>query len=75
MPSLYQRCLAIHIMTVSDAERPAGNHDRRCAMGCGGLATTADHDDGVFALDRARELYLIEHGPIETGAEAALHLP
>ena len=40
-----------------------------------GLAATADHDDGVFALDRTRELYLIEHGPIETGAEAALRLP
>jgi hypothetical protein len=43
-----------------------------------GLASTADHDDGlapIFALDRSRELYLIEHGPIETGAEAALRLP
>lgn len=41
-----------------------------------GLANTADHDDApIFALDRAREIYLIEHGPIETGAEAALLLP
>ena len=43
-----------------------------------GLASMADHDDSlvpIFALDRAREIYLIEHGPIETGAEAALHLP
>ena len=43
-----------------------------------GLTSTADHDDAlapIFALDRARELYLIEHGLIETGAEAALRLP
>lgn len=42
-----------------------------------GLAGTADQDDSlapIFALDRARELYLIEHGPIETGAEAMLRL-
>jgi hypothetical protein len=47
-----------------------------------GLASATDHatdhDDAVapiFALDRAREIYLIEHGQIETGAEAALRLP
>jgi hypothetical protein len=43
-----------------------------------GLATTADHDDSlapIFALDRSREIYLIEHGPIESGIEAALRLP
>jgi inorganic triphosphatase YgiF len=42
-----------------------------------GLAGTADHDDSlapIFALDRAREIYLIEHGPIETGVETALRL-
>jgi len=42
-----------------------------------GLARTADHDDllaPIFALDRARELYLIEHGQIEIGAEAVLRL-
>jgi hypothetical protein len=42
-----------------------------------GLASTVDHDDTlapIFALDRAREIYLIEHGQIETGAEAALRL-
>jgi len=40
-----------------------------------GLA--ADQDDAlapIFALDRAREIYLIEHGQIETGVEAALRL-
>jgi hypothetical protein len=43
-----------------------------------GLGSTADHDDAlapIFALDRAREIYLIEHGQIETGVEAALRLP
>lgn len=43
-----------------------------------GLATIADHDDSlapIFALDRSREIYLIEHGSIESGVEAALHLP
>ena len=43
-----------------------------------GLAGAADHDDSlapIFALDRTREIYLIEHGQIETGAEAALRLP
>jgi len=42
-----------------------------------GLARAVDQDDSlapIFALDRARELYLIEHGKIETGAEAALRL-
>ena len=40
-----------------------------------GLASFADQDDSlapIFALDRTRELYLIEHGQIEIGAEAAL---
>ena len=43
-----------------------------------GLATIADHDDSlapIFALDPSREIYLIEHGPIESGIEAALRLP
>ena len=43
-----------------------------------GLANAAENDDSlapIFALDRAREIYLIEHGLIETGAEAALRLP
>jgi len=43
-----------------------------------GLSNPVDHDDAlalIFALDRAREIYLIEHGSIETGAEAALRLP
>ena len=42
-----------------------------------GLTSTSDHDDGlapIFALDRTREICLIEHGKIETGAEAALRL-
>jgi len=42
-----------------------------------GLVHTVDQDDSlapIFALDRARELYLIEHGKIESGAEAALRL-
>jgi inorganic triphosphatase YgiF len=42
-----------------------------------GLGSTVDHDDAlapIFALDRTREIYLIEHGQIETGAEAALRL-
>ena len=42
-----------------------------------GLARTVDQDDSlapIFALDRTRELYLIEHGSIETGAEAMLRL-
>ncbi|HXR87474.1 MAG TPA: hypothetical protein VN728_10900 [Stellaceae bacterium] len=42
-----------------------------------GLASAADHDDAlapIFALDHAREIYLIEHGPIETGVETALRL-
>lgn len=42
-----------------------------------GLASLADQDDmlaPIFALDRAREIYLIEHGTIETGVEAALRL-
>ena len=40
-------------------------------------ASAADHDDSlapIFALDHAREIYLIEHGPIETGVETALRL-
>jgi hypothetical protein len=43
-----------------------------------GLARVADHDDSlapIFALDRSREIYLIEHGSIESGVEAALRLP
>jgi len=42
-----------------------------------GLSRAADHDESlapIFALDRTREICLIEHGPIETGAEAALRL-
>ena len=42
-----------------------------------GLASSVDQDDSlapIFALDRARELYLIEHDQIETGAEAVLRL-
>jgi hypothetical protein len=42
-----------------------------------GLAGSVDQDDllaPIFALDRTRELYLIEHGQIETGAEAVLRL-
>ena len=42
-----------------------------------GLANTVDQDDSlapIFTLDRARELYLVEHGQIEIGAEAALRL-
>lgn len=42
-----------------------------------GLASAADQDDSlapIFALDHARELSLIEHGQIETGAEAGLRL-
>lgn len=43
-----------------------------------GLASATDPEDvlaPIFALDRRREICLIEHGPIETGAEAALRLP
>jgi hypothetical protein len=68
---------------------PHHEHERRRATGAAimsaeslwaaaGLASAPDHDDAVapiFALDRAREIYLIEHGQIETGAEAALRLP
>jgi hypothetical protein len=42
-----------------------------------GLASTADQDEAlasIFALDHAREIYLIEDGPIETGVETALCL-
>jgi hypothetical protein len=42
-----------------------------------GLASSVDQDDSlapIFALDRTRQLYLIEHGQIETGAEAVLRL-
>lgn len=43
-----------------------------------GLASVVDHEDAlvsIFALDRRREICLIEHGQIEIGAEAALRLP
>jgi len=43
-----------------------------------GLARAVDQDDSlapIFALDRTREICLIEHGQIETGVEAALRLP
>ena len=43
-----------------------------------GLAGTVDHEDAlapIFALDRAREICMIEHGQIEIGVEAALRLP
>jgi hypothetical protein len=42
-----------------------------------GLARSVDQDDSlapIFALDRTRELYLIEHGSIETEAETMLRL-
>ena len=42
-----------------------------------GLAGAIDQDDSlapIFALDRGRELALIEHGKIESGVEAALRL-
>ena len=42
-----------------------------------GLARTGDHDDvlePIFTIVRSREIYLIEYGMIETGAEAELRL-
>ena len=43
-----------------------------------GLAWIDDHDDAVapiFTGGPAREIYLVEHGTIETGVEAELQLP
>jgi hypothetical protein len=43
-----------------------------------GLARIGDHDDTlepIFTVGRSREIYLIEHGMIETGAEVVLRLP
>lgn len=42
-----------------------------------GLARIGDHDDTlepIFTVGRSREIYLIEHGMIEIGAEAELRL-
>jgi hypothetical protein len=43
-----------------------------------GLARIGDHDDllePIFTVGGSREIYLIEHGIIETGAETELRLP